>query len=386
MPWSSLVRLTDDDVLWGIYIIAIGTVSVSLGLFFGLSRSRYQPYRFARPVPTCLRFRCAWVVAATLAMYAVGLLFVSWLGTDALTSTRIELKQIAAESDSLEVGYFKRAQFLLFSSTFLLLFFSYHSCPGNKQCPRRLLLVLVVLMAVGLFLVVNPLNSPRWRILGFALSLALVAYPFRSSISRLALLAALFSSMIVIYPFMNLLGRTSNQWDKISAGQYADFFIAGDFDGFQSIINAIYYVEAHGHTLGMQLLGNIMAPIPRALYENKPLHSGELTGEAVSSINTNLAMPIYGELYLDFGFGGLFILGFLLGFAMAKAETLLRNQGIHRPFLYTTAIILSANMLFATRGALMAFTASLTYILLANYVVVRIAHARVHQPSNRTAP
>lgn len=101
------------------------------------------------------------------------------------------------------------------------------------------------------------------------------------------------------------------------------YFFTGQFDAYENYVLGIEFVEKDGITWGYQLLGAIFSWVPRAFWHSKPLDTGEflftdyfyrITDFAYS----NIAAPMYLEMYINFGFAsiliGAIVFGVLCGF------------------------------------------------------------------------
>ena len=75
----------------------------------------------------------------------------------------------------------------------------------------------------------------------------------------------------------------------------------GDFDSFDQINNAVFYVAVHGTTHGQQLLGVIFFWVPRSIWPNKAVDTGILLAEFRNYSFTNLSAPLKAEFFVNGG-------------------------------------------------------------------------------------
>ena len=94
----------------------------------------------------------------------------------------------------------------------------------------------------------------------------------------------------------------------------------------QVLLELMVMVERYGHKFGESTLGIILFLVPRSLWVDKPksiaLYIGEELFHKSQSGTSNLAAPIFGDFYLDFG-----IIGVVVGSALTAIlfRWLLRN-------------------------------------------------------------
>ncbi|AXY53827.1 hypothetical protein YT1_4436 [Rhodococcus ruber] len=94
-------------------------------------------------------------------------------------------------------------------------------------------------------------------------------------------------------------------------------FFTVDYDGYQQLINSIYFVDESGHTFGKYVLSAGLFFIPRALWAGKANPASIDVADARGYSFQNLSLPIWSEFYIDFGIvgviAGLIAFGFISG-------------------------------------------------------------------------
>ena len=93
-----------------------------------------------------------------------------------------------------------------------------------------------------------------------------------------------------------------------------------DFDAYSMLARGFDYVSQNGHTNGHQILASLLFLIPRAIWPNKPVPSGQFIAEAQHQFFTNLSFPLIGEGYLDFGILGIFIFAIVFAKITSKLD------------------------------------------------------------------
>lgn len=120
----------------------------------------------------------------------------------------------------------------------------------------------------------------------------------------------------------------------------------------------IDYVEKNGVTYGKQLIGSVLFFVPRLIWPNKPLGSGQLIGnylmENYSMWFNNVSNPLPSEGYINFGLIGVMFFGFLLSKIGHWVEDLKQNYG------WVVYLYISNHMIFILRGDLLS---SLSYLI-----------------------
>jgi hypothetical protein len=112
-----------------------------------------------------------------------------------------------------------------------------------------------------------------------------------------------------------------------------DGFYDGNLDAFELLTYGTRYVEEWGIEPGRQLTAVMLFWIPRNLWPNKALPTGELLGSSFIDImhpteNTNLSAPIVLEGYINFGVFGVIAFGVISGLVAGALDGALRERRI----------------------------------------------------------
>ena len=147
-----------------------------------------------------------------------------------------------------------------------------------------------------------PTAIARFAIAALYIPLILVLYP---GILKRGFLAVngLVVSFVTIFPFFDAF---RNFGQKSSVEYFAfgfDFFAAGHFDAYQNFVRTVSLDIVTG---GNQLLGALLFFIPRTMWSQKPLGSGELLASKANLALTNIAQSLPAEGYINFGVFGIF--------------------------------------------------------------------------------
>ncbi|WP_170760849.1 hypothetical protein [Ruegeria lacuscaerulensis] len=365
-PWPIAYRVLSQELLRSTSLMClVFSICLHIGIIYGM--------RVRAPSTTRPRMGVSAKRSFPLLIggYFLVLLIYAWVGLDIITTPRILIEDTLSNSAGPRFGVFKRVSLLLFGLT-LVAGFNARNDPHPNN--RRIFLWLFIIMVITLFVFVNPINSARWRLIGFVSSFLLLFFPLNSTRAKLLAFLAMLGGSILIYPLVSVLSRTSRQWDRISSGAWREFFAGGDFDGYQSMMHAVYWAQEFGHFWGAGLINSSLAFVPRKLWPEKPAHSGTIVSEWLGSSNTNLSMPLFGEAYLNFHLLGA-VLILYLGILISRIDRSLRsNPSATIP--YFASVVIAGNMLFITRGSLQSVAEFIWQILLVIAPIILLCRKR----------
>lgn len=216
-------------------------------------------------------------------------------------------------------------------------------------------------VAISIFLVINfPLALPRYMLFAYILALVFFCCPPHKKY-KFILFSGFFVGVVTLFPFINFVTRGG------SAGvSLLDYYgKSGDFDGFQSVMNIIAFVDAKGLSFGYQILGAVLTFIPRELWPSKPFATGQSAAEFMGYPFTNISAPFVSELYVDFGWLGVTFGAFIFGVFLRKidAGTILYRHREDIVSRILVAIICSFAIIFL-RGSIIAVIANISLFVL----------------------
>jgi oligosaccharide repeat unit polymerase len=255
-----------------------------------------------------------------------------------------------------------------FASVFFLIFLRKNFNKISFICNLTLVLIL--------FFIINfPLAQPRFVF--FSYFIFLFCFFYRSNFKRKTIIFLGFCfGITTIFPYFSHITRGEGDFN-VDMSEY--YRLSGDFDGFQSIINGVVFVNKYGYTIGNQLFSSLFSFIPRSLWTSKSEPTGSLGAMAAGYDYLNISSPLPIEFYIDFGYLGLSILAFLFGMFLRKIDIFYiydRKWGLK----YIIAVILISMIAIISRGALLAvlnnfyitvFVFSVIYFLLFYKIKIR---------------
>ncbi|MEU4240727.1 glycosyltransferase [Actinoplanes sp. NPDC026619] len=228
---------------------------------------------------------------------------------------------------------------------------------------RRLLLMATAVAAVLNMIYNNPLSASRFFAFSVLLAAFLAAVRIDRQRWRTAFTLSLLFGLAVLYPLANSF-RNSAARGTLRFG--LDAYYTFDFDGFQQTVNSVYYVDAHGHTWGHHHISALLFWVPRSLWEGKAIGAGNVVAASRGYEFTNLALPYWTEVYLEFSLVGVIVLFFFYG---RLTRTMDRKLGYRVSGIGTAASVLFAacqiGLLRGPLGSQVPFAASAFFTLLA---------------------
>lgn len=158
--------------------------------------------------------------------------------------------------------------------------------------------VLVALSAVLLFLYDNPFANTRFISTVAIFSVVFLLLQPRTRRGMVVVVAVVVVGVIGVYPLANAFRGDGSSGETLSLAD-------NDFDGFQQLVNTTQYVEQQGHTWGAHLGSAALFFLPRSFWPGKSVPASIPVAANRGYAFTNLSLPLPGELYLDFGAGGM---------------------------------------------------------------------------------
>ncbi|TNE30259.1 MAG: hypothetical protein EP350_08745 [Alphaproteobacteria bacterium] len=234
-----------------------------------------------------------------------------------------------------------------------------------------------ILVAINLpvFLILNfPLALPRFYIFGYLVFWFFLFADLRNRVIKNAVAGGFIFGACFVMPVFDAINRRGKTVDDLAiADALRNYVRGGDFDGFQSFINATIYVEGTGINLGQQLISAIFFFVPRAFWEGKSEHTGVITAQAAGyrDLNFNVSAPLPAELYVDFGLVGLIGGAILLGWAIQRIDERLTTSWAASLKGKCTAAMIGGFSIIFLRGALLA-VGPMLFTLAAGLIALRL--------------
>lgn len=201
----------------------------------------------------------------------------------------------------------------------------------------RWILVAATSTAVCLNVVYNnPLSANRFASFSVLLAAALALLRFDRQWWRSLFSLGMLLGLAIIYPLFNLF-RNERSRSNLRLG--TDAYYTYDFDGFQQTVNAVNYVDEHGHTWGHHLMSALLVVIPRSWWEGKAIPAGNVVAANRGYDFQNLALPFWAEVFLEFTVVGVVVLFVVYGWLARRLDA---TMGASPAGLATTVTVMFA--------------------------------------------
>lgn len=217
---------------------------------------------------------------------------------------------------------------------------------------RKFLPLSLFLLAVFIFFSANsPAAVPRFLLGSYAIAFYLLFPPF-SAAKKIVLLIALVLGQFTIFPALSGIARGDDRMFEVP-NPFTYFSTSGDFDGFQSTVSVAEMVQGGGLAMGRQLASSALFFVPRALWPEKSIGTGGEAAQYMKFPFINLSAPLPAEMYADFGFLGVIILSFILGWFVSGVDRSFEEAARWRNMTALIPIALTSGYAFILmRGSL----------------------------------
>ncbi len=202
----------------------------------------------------------------------------------------------------------------------------------------------------------NPVFDRRNALGPVYVSLFLLAFPSFASTQR-RLLFTLMATLIFAFPAVSIFTHYYNELSSdITVQSFADQILGHfndlHYDAWSNIVAAINYVGERGFQWGRQLVGVMFFFVPRVLWSDKPVASGQILGDYLTDEGelwfNNISCPVPAEGYLDFGLLGVALYSIGVG-RFARYLDICWNSANNLNMIF--AIYFSLHLVFLLRGS-----------------------------------
>lgn len=232
----------------------------------------------------------------------------------------------------------------------------------RKARSERAPIVLLLLTVASLMVVINPISSARYVVGTVYLGL-LAASAVYASLTRYRLISTTaLAGLFILFPLASTFRNTLEA--KVQIASPLKSLTGGDFDSFDQINNAVFYVAANGSTLGHQLLGVVFFWVPRSIWPDKAVDTGILLAEFRNYSFTNLSAPLWAEFYINGGWLLLVVGMTALGYAARSWDARLNILTVSAGSPGVIGCVIPFYFLILLRGSLLQAVASVAVVLL----------------------
>ncbi len=230
-------------------------------------------------------------------------------GIESVIVTRAQRMRAArelAKSEVLIYGAIQRSPAIvpLFVGIYLLRKRRY------RGIQRTVLLGWIVVLIVFNGLANYPLSLPRAMLGSYGVTIVLLLFQDRSRFKPWFVLS-MAVVLTIAFPytdyFRNEAGYSANDLRSPTESLQKK----PDYDVLQMLSNTVAAVQENGPDYGYHIVGSFLFFVPRAIWQNKPIGTGQEVGGYIGYTMLNLSSPLWAEFY----YAGNFI-GVLIGFCL----------------------------------------------------------------------
>jgi hypothetical protein len=250
----------------------------------------------------------------------------------------------------------------------------------NKKTKNFYIMLIITFLLLVLILVIkNPLTEKRNALGPIYITIIFLIIPKLLN-TNFKFLVFLFFSMVIIFPTISLITHSGYSLEKLinkpelllyqlKNHGVANTFTTLNYDAFINFSATIEHVEGDSFSYGEQLSGAVFFFVPRKIWTNKPISSGEFIGNYLRdnygepNSFTNLSNPLVSEGYLNFGLLGVILFAILLAFFMTRMVNWVNGED---PLKVAAGFYASIHMIFFLRGD---FTNGFAF-LFASFIVI----------------
>lgn len=363
-PWSRV--LDESSVALAQIIVVLGIAAFELGYFLArYFRSTSQSARDYQLV----RFPVIPIAAITLVSFTTLLVFVP---VDALLGSRTSYLELVL-ARGLAFGLIVNS-IIQVPAGLALVYTSANLSLLKRQLGRWAFPFWLVIAALSLACV-NPVITARYWLGSVALGALLLAIVRYTPIHRInrRWASSVVLVLLVAYPLADVFRyvelRDFSGFSDMDAGPAA--LSSPDYDSFVMIAEGAQMAGTEGAAKGRQLVGALLFFVPRSVWNNKPVHTGNEVATTRHFPYHNLSAPLFVEGYVDFGFAGTLVFLCIFGVAARLSDTRFRMQiesgsigGIGGFSIHVVALaMITSFQIYLLRGSLMNATAFLSPII-----------------------
>ena len=269
-------------------------------------------------------------------------------------------------------------QYLVFVALFVILYSRHYRLWERTRSQMLVSLFVIPPLIAANIIVNNPIGNGRWWSALILVGFVSIYFPYyRGTNIRIYVVGAL---VLLLFAFSSLDAFRFTEAGPAEASKSVTETLATDesYPVFQMHLNALEYIERHGYAGGEQLLGAVFGLVPRPLWEDKPIATGQIIDRYLRSTS------LWTEGYFDFGIPGIVMLFLLFGAAVAWLSN--AAQRTTPGFLHATFPLLAVLQLFVLRGSLLPSLGTAYQLLLAFALSAAWGQQRIKLPPRSLDP
>lgn len=319
-PWPGLY--TSAEITRGFLIVFVGILSYEIG--YAAARSvrdqRVVSWELTLSGPRAVLLGCIALVASAAAIQLLG-------GPEVLFMPRIWFVtevagRVGLASFELLTSTMRALPFVAALALWHVLRESSAQATNWKRVGIRFIWAACV---VTTFIVGNPIFTARYWFGTIVLGFVLYRTRWSRNFSGFAWAAGGVFLLTAVFPFADVFRASLDvEAFRVTSDQSLNVAIAdnlagnGDFASFQQVLNVQRLVDHGGTMPGRQFAGAVLFWVPRSIWPDKPIHTGELAARFMGYPFTNLEAPLWAEAYVNGGIVALVVVFVLYGFGSRR--------------------------------------------------------------------
>lgn len=383
-------RTYDDlTITRGYVVVLVGIVAYEIGWYLHSRRT-------TRPAPPRARFRSLMfsptravlmgvvglgVVAFQVATYGLTTFFVSRQETSSVLAGQgvdIGVPLYAVTNNTGGVLMATLSQGPVFIALFVILYCRRH---GLWPAPRTIVAdglwrLLIAALLVANVVMNNPIGNGRlWSLLVVAALLS-VYLPYRRPRTVKLFVAGALMVLLFLFTSLDLFRVTTDSVELDLSGPGETLVSDGTYAMFQMELNGIEYVAQNGNTGGRQLLGTLLVFVPRSVWVDKPIATGQVIDVLLRSATA------WTELETDFGPVGVLLFFVAYGYG---SSALTRRGAVASPgALHAVIPMIAVYQIALLRGSFLPIVGIGYQVVALVVVVLALPHRGGDRSGSRT--
>lgn len=339
--------------------VLTNTLICIFNVFFFLSYLFFKKVKFLTKVPEMSRTskQLLPVTIFTIALLCL-LIFLASLNFVQDEISRPAWKQ--SDFSNITLLLWKKVFFLVPLGG-ILLCFQYFRKEKKIAVNQITIGLLLVFFLALLFWFKNPLTEKRNALGPIYICLVFLFSP-RVLNTNIKTLFFLFFSMIVLFPltailthsdatFKEILKEPSILIEQMKGGGITNAFNTLNYDAFSNIMTTVDYTSVNGFAHGHQFLSAFLFFVPRGIWSEKPISTGQLVGEYLIDDYgfhfSNLSNPLVSEGYINFGIFGVILVAITLALVILKLMAWIKSDSFLKKI---AAFYFGIHLIFLLRG------------------------------------
>lgn len=352
---------TSNEVMQANFIVILGLISFSVGHFFHFKTRNSD---FIQEKYKIRKWGLCFLLLLLLGY--LGYLFTFMSISSFFLRATFYSNNSGNQAIGLLIASFRNGVALVCSLSFIQLY-------KEKRSKLRLI-GMITSLVVSLF-VIPPTAVARFLAGSFYGAIVLYSFPvFKKGRSFLFLM---FFFILMVFPFLNNFrfqnGNIISIFDIVSG--LSRNFQAADFDAYTMVIYTVQYVSDFGYSLGHQLSGAIGFFIPRAIWETKPIGTGNLIIDSLLvPVNGNVSAPLFAEFYINFSYFGVVFFSIIIGCLFHTLDLLYWKNSNRTGYYGIIYPFLSLIIIFICRGDLMSTGAFCFGLIITAFLAFKLVY------------